>query len=269
MAFDEHRPNGEPSGKCHASYIVILGGAAPVFFAPLKSGTMHTLLAIECSSHVNAVAYINDIDRPDAWVGELSRDGEKASAWLLPAIARVLTAAGARKTDVGIVAFGAGPGSFTGVRTACATAQALAYSWQVPLIAVDCLQALAAASALTHIDVVLDARMNALYVASFARSTSGDVCRVSATVLLDIDTFVARVGATLLGSGVQLVAPTPSAATLAAEDRWAYGVARVAIHQFARHELTDPQYAQPVYVRNNVAQTEAQRAANSLAESRA
>ena len=123
---------------------------------------MQTLLAIECSSHVSAVAYINDIGRPDEWIGEMSRNDVKASTWLLPAIDRVLLRANARKTDVKIVAFGAGPGSFTGVRTACATAQALAYSWQASLIAVDCLEALAEASGLAQIDVVLDARMKAL-----------------------------------------------------------------------------------------------------------
>ena len=142
---------------------------------------MQTLLAIECSSPVNAVACIANIDRPDEWIGEMSRADVKASMWLLPAIDRVLLRAGVRKTDVKIVAFGAGPGSFTGVRTACATAQALAYSWQATLIAVDCLEALAEASALAHVNVVLDARMKALYTASFTRASSGQMTRISAT----------------------------------------------------------------------------------------
>ena len=235
---------------------------------------MQTLLAIECSSHVNAVAYIADIDRPDEWVGEMSRDGVKASAWLLPAIERVLVKAGARKTDVTILAFGAGPGSFTGARTACATAQALAYSWHASLIAVDCLEALAEASGLAQVDVVLDARMNELYAASFARSVYGELSRFSATALVSTHSFIAREGATLLGSGAHLVSAASAEIAsaeiaIAAEDRWAYGVARVAITRFAKTELTDPQYAEPIYVRNNVAQTEAQRAANTLPGARA
>ena len=56
---------------------------------PLKLMAMQTLLAIECSSHVNAVAYIADIDRPDEWLGEISRNDVQASAWLLPEIGRV------------------------------------------------------------------------------------------------------------------------------------------------------------------------------------
>ncbi len=230
---------------------------------------MQTLLAIECSSHVNAVAYLADIDRPDEWVGEISREGVKASAWLLPAIDLVLAKAGAHKGNVKIVAFGAGPGSFTGVRTACATAQALAYSWRTSLIAVDCLEALAEASSLAHVNVVLDARMDELYAASFARPSSGELIRISNTALVGAGAFVIRGGATLLGSGAHLVARGITQTTITAEDRWAYGVARVAIAKFAKGELTDPQYAEPIYVRNNVAQTEAQRAANALAGSRA
>ena len=225
---------------------------------------MHSLLAIECSSHVNAVAYIADIDRPDVWVGETSREDVKASAWCLPAIERVLAKAGARKTDVKLVAFGAGPGSFTGVRTACATAQALAYSWHATLIAVDCLEALAEASGLDRVDVVLDARMKELYVASFARSADGELTRLSATALVGTDAFSPGEGAMLVGSGAPLVTSANAQINIAAENRWAYGVARVAMSKFARGEVTDPRYVEPIYVRNNVAQTEAQRAANAL-----
>ena len=229
---------------------------------------MQSLLAIEFSSHVNAVAYIADIDRPEVWVGEVSCEDVKASAWCLPAIERVLAKAGARKTDVKLVAFGAGPGSFTGVRTACATAQALAYSWHATLIAVDCLEALAEAASLDRVDVALDARMKELYVASFGRSPDGELTRLSATALVSTCAFVARDGVALVGSGVSFVAPASAQITLAAENRWAYGLARVAMSKFARGEATDPRYVEPIYVRNNVAQTEAQRAANVLIGSR-
>jgi tRNA threonylcarbamoyladenosine biosynthesis protein TsaB len=237
---------------------------------------MQTLLAIECSSHVNAVAYLADIDRPDQWLGDVSREHHvKASAWLLPAVDRVLAKAGARKTDVNIVAFGAGPGSFTGVRTACATAQALAYAWHAALISVDCLEALAEASALSNVEVLLDARMNELYVARFARSAANELIRLDASTLMPTAAFVARTGSNLLGSGAKLVATTAptrgntDAATVAAEDRWAYGVACVAVGKFRRQQFTDPQHAAPIYVRNNVALTEAERAANVLALARA
>lgn len=230
---------------------------------------MQTLLAIECSSHVSAVAYLANIGQPDVWVGEMSRENHKASEWLLPAIERVLARARADKTGVNIVAFGAGPGSFTGVRTACATAQALAYAWQAALMPVDCLEALAHASGLGRVDVALDARMNELYTAAFEQSASDGVRRLSATSLLACDAYRVRAGVPIIGSGASLVADCNAALTRSAEDRWALGVAGVAIARFLAGERTDPRYAEPIYVRNNVAQTEAQRASAALAGGRA
>ena len=228
---------------------------------------MQSLLAIECSSHVGAVAYLRDITRPDEWAGESTRDEVKLSAWVLPAIERVLAKAGASARDVKVVAFGAGPGSFTGVRTACATAQALAYAWQTPLIAVDCLEALAQASALSRVDVVLDARMNELYAAAFERSCAGDLRRISETRICAAADFVAHDSTTVLGAGSSLVNTGNVRATTddlrAAEARWAYGVARVAVRKLARNETTEPRDAEPIYLRNKVAFTEAERAAKT------
>jgi tRNA threonylcarbamoyladenosine biosynthesis protein TsaB len=238
-----------------------------------KIDAMQSLLAIECSSHIGAVAYLPDVKRPDDWTGEVMRDTVKLSAWVLPAVERVLTRANASQANVSVVAFGAGPGAFTGVRTACATAQALAYAWQVPLIAVDSLEALAAASSFANVDIVLDARMNELYSASFARLADGTVRRVSDTVLSSTNTFVPRDSAMLLGSGAALVTAGNSRVTAAraeeteaAEARWAYGVARVAMAKLATHEYTDPQHAEPIYVRNKVALTEVERAAKHASE---
>ena len=228
---------------------------------------MQSILAIECSSHVGAVAYLPDVAQPDDGFFEVVRDTVKLSAWVVPAISRVLAQAGASKQDVQVVAFGAGPGAFTGVRTACATAQSLAYAWQVPLIAVDSLEALAAASSFAHVDVVLDARMNEVYSASFERLADGRARRVSDTVLSSAGAFVPRDSVVLLGSGAALVGVGKHATsrastdeTLAAEARWAYGVARVAIAKLAVLEFTDPERAEPIYVRNKVALTEAERA---------
>ncbi len=234
---------------------------------------MQSILAIECSSHIGAVAYLPDITRPDHWVGEVVRDTVKLSSWVLPAVERVLTKAEASKQDVSVVAFGAGPGAFTGVRTACATAQALAYAWQVPLIAVDSLEALAAASNFANIDVVLDARMNELYCASFERLGDGQIRRISNTALSNIGRFVVRNSATLLGSGAKLVSTGNSLANLGetqtAEARWGYGVAQIAIAKLANREFTDPQSAEPIYVRNKVALTESERANAALQRSAA
>ena len=62
----------------------------------------------------------------------------------------------------------------------------------------------------------------------------------------------------ILEPGTATVAATV-AATAHAEAHWAHGVARVAARKLARGDTTDPRYAEPIYVRNNVALTEVER----------
>ena len=190
------------------------------------------------------------------------RDDQKLSAWVLPAIERVLRASGLTAQAIDAIAFGAGPGSFTGVRTACATAQSLAYAWQRPLVTVDSLEAFAEASSGANVCVVLDARMREVFSASFVRRADGQLQRLTATTVSAPDAVVVAAGAELIGSGAPLL-PAPHVAnpvaTSHAETNWAHGVARVAARKLARNETTDPMRAEPIYVRNNVALTEVER----------
>lgn len=239
--------------------------------AHLKWLAMSSILAIETSAHIGAIALMPDDTRPDHVFCELVRDEAKLSAWVLPAIERVQAAANLSLRDVDAIAFGAGPGSFTGVRTACATAQALAYAWQKPLITVDSLEALAEACGAPRISVVLDARMNEVFAASFERTASGALVRLSATTVGASESFQPRDGALLIGSGAHLIAPSPvsearrasAEETAAAEAAWAHGVARIAARKLSRGETTPACDAEPLYVRNSVALTEAERAARA------
>lgn len=223
---------------------------------------MPCILAIETSAHIGAVALLRG-ERCEAVLAvESVRDDQKLSAWVLPAIKRIIADAGLTHTALDAIAFGAGPGSFTGVRTACATAQSLAYGWQRPLVTVDSLEALAEASTAANVCVVLDARMREVFSASFVRQADGDLHRLTVTTVCAPDALVVAAGAELIGSGAPLL-PAPhaanSTATAQAEAHWAHGVARVAARQLARGETTDPMHAEPLYVRNDVARTEVAR----------
>jgi tRNA threonylcarbamoyladenosine biosynthesis protein TsaB len=81
-----------------------------------------------------------------------------------------LREAGCNLRDLSEIAFGAGPGSFTGLRIACGVAQGLALGAQLPVRAVSSLLALAQASGASAVVAALDARMNEVYWAAYRRS---------------------------------------------------------------------------------------------------
>jgi len=99
--------------------------------------------------------------------------GAAASAQLLPQIAEVLGRAGLAWRDLAAIAFGRGPGAFTGLRTSCAVAQGLAFGLGCPVLPLDSLlvvadDALAMAGgplpgAALRVAVAMDARMDEIY----------------------------------------------------------------------------------------------------------
>lgn len=97
--------------------------------------------------------------------------GPKASGHLLAGIQGLMRAQGLTLTALDAIAYGRGPGAFTGLRTALAVAQGLAFAAQLPLIGVDGLQALAFAaherSQARYIVAALDARMGEIYSAEY------------------------------------------------------------------------------------------------------
>jgi tRNA threonylcarbamoyladenosine biosynthesis protein TsaB len=108
--------------------------------------------------------------------------GALASSTLLPALAGLLQQAGRVWADLDAIAFGCGPGAFTGLRTACSITQGLALGLGCPVIAIDTLMAvaedarLAAPAAWQPGDtmwVLQDARMDELYVSAFAWQDEG------------------------------------------------------------------------------------------------
>ena len=99
--------------------------------------------------------------------------GQTASQLILPQIQGLLDKAQLILGDLDGIAFGAGPGSFTGVRIACGVAQGLAFGANLPVVGINVLMALAEASGAERVIAASDARMGEVYHAAYMRKDDG------------------------------------------------------------------------------------------------
>lgn len=217
-------------------------------------------LAIESSTDAGSVALWRDgqiIERHCA-------PGQPSSATLLPLAAELLAESGVKFADLEAIAFGAGPGSFTGLRVACGVAQGLAFAHGLPVLPVGTLEAMAAAVSAAKVAVCLDARMNEVYYGLFEDGVAEvpiGVYPPAAVPLPEGEGWVAAGNALAaypalherLHGHVQAMQPEvlPTAAA----------VARLAAPRLERAEGVDAADAVPVYVRDKVAFTVAERLA--------
>lgn len=95
--------------------------------------------------------------------------GQQHSQRILPMIDALLGDAGLPLNALDAVAFGRGPGSFTGLRIGAAVAQGLGFAADLPVVPVSSLAALAEAEARPRVLTALDARMNQVYWAAYVR----------------------------------------------------------------------------------------------------
>ena len=208
--------------------------------------------------------------------------GAASSATLLPAVLAQLAERQMKPTDLQAIAFGCGPGAFTGLRTAVSVAQGLAYGIGCPvlpicsllIVAEDArLQAGAAAGEPCTFWVAMDARMDEVYAASY-RFDDGRWQETSAPALYDLPTLQ------MLWQG-QPPAQVAGNAITAFAGRLPFGAAvlwpqvadrAAALLRLARRAWVDDPHlpadqALPLYLRDKVALTTAEReAARAAAE---
>jgi tRNA threonylcarbamoyladenosine biosynthesis protein TsaB len=123
------------------------------------------ILALETSTEHCSVALRSD----GATVERSARVGQEHSERLFPMIAEVLAEAGATFASLDAIAFGAGPGSFTGLRIACGVAQGIGFAADLPLVPVGTLAALAHGTGADSVVAAIDARMGEVYLAVYRR----------------------------------------------------------------------------------------------------
>jgi tRNA threonylcarbamoyladenosine biosynthesis protein TsaB len=173
----------------------------------------------------------------------------------------LLKSAGIKVMQVDGIAFGKGPGSFTGVRIACGVTQGLALGADVEVVGVCTLQALAEASGRDKVIAALDARMSELYLAAYEKREG------EWTVVIQPCLCKAEVAPVLSGEGWYGVGSGFAANGVALRARYseqlsgvderavpqASAVVRIGAREFAKGNSVDAALALPLYLRDKVA----------------
>lgn len=232
------------------------------------------LLAFDTSTEMMAVA----ASGPGGACAINLPGGAAASAQLLPQIESALRRIGLELADLAAIAFGRGPGAFTGLRTSCAVAQGLGLGLALPLlpldslliVAEDALGATPAPGASIRIAVAMDARMDEIYGAVYERSATGwrTVHAPALYALAAWNGVLEEEGPSLLGLagsalaafGARMHRPAMVPAVPEPHDR-AAALLRLAQHAFGAGAAVDAAAALPLYLRDKVALTTAERAA--------
>lgn len=221
------------------------------------------LLAVDTATDTVHLA----LQTPERTLVRARPGGAQASAALLPALAALMDEAGLAFSDLDAMACGVGPGAFTGLRTACSVVQGLAVGVGCPVLALPTLAAVAEHArqqgAPGAVWAVQDARMGEIYVARFEPGPQG-WSPDGAPRLWSPERFVAETqgdDAVWAGNAL-LVYPLLAAA---GRMSWAQaapaGEALLALARAAwdRGEAADPATLLPLYVRDKVARTTAER----------
>jgi tRNA threonylcarbamoyladenosine biosynthesis protein TsaB len=165
-------------------------------------------------------------------------------------------------------AFGQGPGSFTGLRIACGMAQGLAFGASRPVVPVPSLMALAEQANASRVIVALDARMGETYLAAYSHM-GGDWEAAIEPGLFPREALPALPGRDWVATGsgfdafdwLRAAYAAQVAHRIEADLPRASAVARIAARRMARGQSVPPEQASPLYLRDKVALTTAERAA--------
>jgi tRNA threonylcarbamoyladenosine biosynthesis protein TsaB len=194
--------------------------------------------------------------------------GAQASTDLIPKVMELMEQAQLRLEELDAICFGAGPGSFTGLRTACSVAQGLAFGAQRPVLAVNTLLSVAE-TARWHVapqadafDVatLLDARMDEMYAARFVFQDGMWTELESAALVRPEGYVVPHVAA---GNVFKVYAErlNLSDQTVIACLPTAGAMLRLAPQLLAQGTAVTAEQSLPIYIRDKVAKTTAERAA--------
>lgn len=218
-------------------------------------------LAIDTSTEVSSVAIQTSNGKI---IGASHSQSTHHSQAILPLIEQILQKANLALTDVQDIAVSVGPGSFTGVRAGIATAQGLAYGLSIPVIPIGTLDLVALGTdPVGRVHVIMDARMQQFYVASFEwvegeLKPKNPACLLSMPDLLNYLSNPGLENAQLVGTGLILIQDKLAVlgAHSASQSQLShYPEAQNLLNYLNQHSLKaiNPMVLEPLYVRNEVA----------------
>lgn len=221
------------------------------------------LLALDTSTEYLSLSLWHD--------GEtLSRDvlaGQKHSQLILPMLGEMLAEAGLTLPELDCIAFGEGPGSFTGLRIGCGVAQGLAFGAGLPVVGVSTLLALAQQADAERVITCLDARMGEVYHAVYARAGADwqtvhepGLYRPQDVPLVEGDGWHGT-GSGWAAYGEMLNERYAGQVSQYAEQAFPHArdIATLAARQFAQGKARPAAEVAPTYIRNKVALKMAER----------
>ena len=253
-------------------------------FGYINKAMKINILALDSASSICGVSVLSSTNG----VAELHSAQHSGSTQhaerILPLVEQTLATANLNKQDLSAIAFAQGPGGFTGLRVACGVAQGLAYALELKVAPVSSLLAIAAQqptleNGINPIELVLvDARMQELYVAAYQRTKTGwyhfhkpiligmpqlhhyirvllqqqeqlnvkPVIRISGDALVAFEDLQQQISAYPILFGNTDLAHSET-------------IAQLGLLALQQSRLLDPALAAPLYVRNRVAFTIAER----------
>jgi tRNA threonylcarbamoyladenosine biosynthesis protein TsaB len=228
------------------------------------------LLAFDTSTDQMSIA----VQHGSAMFEHTSAGGAQASSTMIAVIEALMHQADLTYSQLDAIVLGRGPGSFTGLRTACAVAQGLAFGARIKVLPVDTLLAVVQEAHLqgathAHILAALDARMGEVYANHYEFNSALRSMDTGYLLKKPQELACSNPQSTLLAGNIRPTLDAQlSAEILALPHLHCLPTARallaLAPRLIAAGGLVDAEFALPLYVRDKVAQTTAERQAVSL-----
>lgn len=232
---------------------------------------MTAIIAIETATEACSAALLIQNQSENIVYKRFQLAPREHTKLILPMLDEVLLEADLKIANVDAIAFGRGPGAFTGLRIATGIAQGLALAIDKPTVAVSSLQsmALAAQKEASHIEsiiVAIDARMGEVYWAEYKRDgvkvelVGEEQLSKPAVMFEKAKTLLINNSVVVIGSGwdeyIQDFENKDAIELSHIEQKFpdAAEVSELALELFNKGEYQSVEGAQPVYLRNNVAE---------------